>query len=790
MTVTKSSRNKTPLVTSGYVKYSIKRAWAVALLIFIALFFCTSVSTMMQLDTVDEYYAGYNINGVTDEQIEAQIESVVQRLFNELIAISAVIAVCAALFAGCFTLSFLHNKVSAGFFHSLPEKRGGHFIAALTASITVYFVPLLLNTLILTLVFMVRGFFYGYVYSLIAQLFFYTLFYFLVFLAITFLAGTLTGSTAMHALLACYIPIIIPVIFLSLTLLLETGVNYLRCDPFDWLVAIGGYMTPIARMILVFDAMSIEETALPVLFLIIDAVLTPLFFYLAYRIYEKRPIERAGTPIIYKAIGEAVKYSVMLPAAILMGMLFDELGGGIFWLVFGSLTGALLSLMLMNTILARSAKAMFTHLKGFGIFCGATLAIYIIFTTGIFGYADYHVPVAGKITITIDGSDEYVLNDEEAKVFRRYMKEINRGIRSGEINRQLSYRDFDSVTEYGEDMIPKQKSIDNELYEFIAKSEEEVRNASVYVNYSGLFDIVLKYRYYNFPYSDFADVIALVASSESYKEKVVADGAALIDVYISTICPSEIIDELGLFDEYKKLDQEFDKNMGSNGYSLRISFNRYYAFDVNAFLESAEYEKLNLDFAEFIRNRSNILTTEPSIGSFTYELDYTGASNYTRGIDIDYTEGYWGKSSLYCSDIKELLSILDTSGIPLDIYIQDIYSGKEFSFSSTDGIFTVFGKLRSALSECTLEDFVDEKVDTISYAVILDNSKGEVIKVENDSMLRELLLASSVIDSSAMISSFATTDGDYTILYVSNNETLWEAFPAYLFVNRIPEFLK
>ncbi len=792
MTATKLSPEKTPIVTAGYVKYSIKRAWAVALLIFIAFFFLTSVATMMRLDTREEYYDRYSNNGtvpslITEEEIEQRIEREISRVLNEVVAATGVITVCAALFAGCFTLSFLHNKVSAGFFHSLPEKRVGHFIAALSASLAVYIVPLLANTLILAVVFMVRGLFYGYVFALIAELFIGSLFYYTAFLAIVFFAGVLTGSTAIHVLFSCYIPLVLPVIFLSLTMLLEVGVSYLYCDPFDWLVSLGGFITPIARYIILLDAMTSIEPVSFIGYLIFDVFLTAAFLYFAYRIYEKRPIERAGTPIIYKPVGEAVKYSVMLPAVILASRLFTELGGGGFWLVFGAVTGAVLSLMLMNTILARSAKAMFTHMKGFAVFCGATLAVYIIFVTGIFGYADYHVPFTDEISISVDGHEAYTLKGDEAKALRSYMKELNQGIRSGKITKYIEYQDFDHVTVYDEDGIPKTEPISYELNEYIAKGEDMVRRASIYVNYKGLFGLTAEYRYYNFPYSDVSDVIALIATSESYKNEIVPEGSAITYLNIDMVCPSSVVDKLGLFDEYKKYDADLSENIGKLGYTVRIDFNVYGANDVNAFLKSKEYESINREFCLFLRNRSSVLTTEPSVGSFSYEINNT-PNGTARGIDV--SEGYWGSSPIYASDVKALLSIIDKEGVGIDLYVRDEYSGHEFSLYASDSKLTVFKSLKSALSACALDDYIDDKVNTVASAVIIDHSKGEVTVVRNKAMLRELLSASTVIDGSAMISSFAKTDSDYTVLYVDGNDAYWSTVPAYLFTDRIPEFLK
>ncbi len=765
MTATKSSLDKSPIVTPSYILYSTKRLWAVALLIIIALFFSTSVPLMIQMDNVFR-----NEMTVTAEVIKSRIEGIM----NDLIVVSVIVSVFASFFTGCFALSFLHNKVSAGFHHSLPEKRSGHYIASLISSLVIFVAPLLINTFIVFLTFLTNGHMYGYVITLIWQLFFYSLFYYVVFLAVSFLAAMLSGTSAIHAIMSFYIVFVLPVIFVSNFLWIELGVTYLRNDPWDLLVDIGPCISPVFRIVRSITAITDDTVSSPIKYILLDTVITALTFYISYRLYKKRPIERAGTPIIYKPIGEIIKYSLMFPAALLMGYMFCEFGG-VFWLIFGTAAGAVLSFMLMNTVLNRTAKAMFSGMKGFGVFCAVSIVLMITFSTGIFGYADYHVPTAKEITVNVDG-EHYSLTSDEIREFRILMKEFNSGLRSGEINRAVEYNEYGEIITYENGSSLGIETIDPTLNDMIAKGENLMRLTSISVTYTNYFGISPTYRYNNFKYSDLADILAFIKESEANQASLIPDPDSFKfnDIYFTTVLPSAIVEEFRIFEG--ALQSEL---IGTAGYS--ISFNCYsYNNDVNGFSDSS-----NRRLIDFILSRTDDQTERPTVGYFNYNgyNDDDTPTYGTRGkYDYAYSD-FYRAMPLYAEDIPVLLDILSDSTENCEIYINDRATNEHYYVSGEKASMII-----NALSKMALEDYISEQVSNIDYAIVINNTDKNVTKVADKNKLYELISYATQLAGESDLSSLTPTDHDYTVFFVYDEES-FDNFAAYFYPERIPSFL-
>ena len=125
----------------------------------------------------------------------------------------------------------------------------------------------------------------------------------------------------------------------------------------------------------------------------------------------------SGTPVISKAAAGVIKYTCMFCASVVGGMFFEAIASGTGWFICGALTGALLSMMLINTILTKSAKQMFRGLPGFGAFCAVFVAVFILFGIDLAGF-DRYVPAPAfvkYVTVSVDDVTVHIEEKDDVK---------------------------------------------------------------------------------------------------------------------------------------------------------------------------------------------------------------------------------------------------------------------------------------------------------------------------------------------------------------------------------------
>ncbi|MGN1128544.1 MAG: hypothetical protein ACI4T6_06260, partial [Candidatus Flemingiibacterium sp.] len=100
--------------------------------------------------------------------------------------------------------------------------------------------------------------------------------------------------------------------------------------------------------------------------------------------------------VICPVLGEVIKYAVIFPVTLAGGLLFYVMMSSSVWTIFGMVCGGLLTSMLANTILQKSAKAMFRGWKGLCVYAGAIAVGMIVLTANLFGI-NTNIPEVGSI---------------------------------------------------------------------------------------------------------------------------------------------------------------------------------------------------------------------------------------------------------------------------------------------------------------------------------------------------------------------------------------------------------
>ncbi len=768
MTVTRSF-SKRNIVTGRFVKYRIKRSWAVMLLSFIVIFFSLVVPFLMNAESFVSMKEEVSAERFTDRVTSYFTDNMIWCIF---------VSSFLAIWAGCSSLSYLNNKVSAGFFHAIPERRSGHFIASLLTALADFILPFILNVLILLLAVATNGILYNFVFVLILKLIFLCVFVYLVTLAPCYLAGMLTGNTAIHAIFTFYIALILPVTYLTVGYWTQSGLEFLRYDVWDKLQYVGILLTPIARYLWVTaffigESMSEAEMIPMIVSLVMEIILVPVTFIGAYHLYKKRPIETTGTPIIYKKLSEAVKYSVMLPMTFGFGIIFQSLGGE-GWGIFGFIMGGLLTFMLMNSVLNRTTKAMFSGLRGLAVFAVAAAAVFVVASSGVFGILDYTVPQAKSVTVTISGYDYEITDKALIKELRGEMKEFNRTLKKDRdllIYNGNVYKEDVAVYNgiYTEDYHYEDPRTGTDVHKMLTSNVRTTGLNITYVNSIGA-ETMFKYsRVYLTELNGIKDICLRSEELKKNEPLFSADDAYRFDstlsftFYVDNKTLTDIIEsDPILYEEYFSLIGE----QSTGHYSKFDSFcvvHAEYRFDNDSF-KYQNYEELYEKYSDGVKKLKESASNEgprQSIGNVQlYSYGYNGNS-----VNVS-SPMYFEDFALY----RELIG----EGIYVPTYISIDASG---IFPALDDV-RFNERIIKGIFERSGNDFRKNFTENVRSIEVLDTETGEIERIENPEFFEKVISRAAQLSPTATLSPFMITDNKYVVYIEMNKES--DSYITYL----------
>lgn len=380
--------------------FSMKQFWTTMLLFGIILFFVLPVPVLMVISQRD----------LTDVSMFTRTRHMFANTWavDLRYALTPILAML-GLVVSCSRFKYLKNKVSIDFYHSLPVKRSRLFATQLSVSVLAVVIPFLINIL-LTVIFLTAN---GLMSStLIVNLLITTgeaFVYTVLVYAISTLIGMISGLTSVQLTLTAVALAILPAAWL---LILGFVQIFNENMWFDYYAVPENfkYLSPVLRFILDSEPLFAVEAA-------VMLVLSAVFLVIAYVIYTKRKSERAGTPVVFTPLGEVIKYLLMFIGTLLGGILFFYIMDEDFmWTIFGMVCGMVLVFMLTNTILQKTAKAMFKGWKGLCVFAALTAVCMTVLMTNMFGINSY-VPTpenTSRVKISFDyGSSSYEFTDPD-----------------------------------------------------------------------------------------------------------------------------------------------------------------------------------------------------------------------------------------------------------------------------------------------------------------------------------------------------------------------------------------
>lgn len=345
-----------------------------------------SVAFFMALPVVSmSQITGYSANRVVDGV--DKLKDIATPMYAAMWVMLA-----AGLVAGVAAFSVFHNKKSAYFFLSLPVTRNELFVTRVITGAVPAVAAYLANVFVSMLIFAASphfGFFE--IIPAFVKLGAQTLLIYFWVYAFTVFAASLTSRGGANLLLTVWIYLILPAYQLSLWVLFNLSAPnaYL-----PWLESenLFVYTCPLARMVLLQNNLGDSYTrpypdnikvtdidfyaSLAWYEVVLIFAVSVLLIVAAAFILKKRPAENSGESAVFRKVGEIIKLTALIPAGILFGLFFNELFG-IIGLFFGVVWGVFVVFLILNLLLYRSGKKLFTGVKA-AIFLTVLLIVLVI----------------------------------------------------------------------------------------------------------------------------------------------------------------------------------------------------------------------------------------------------------------------------------------------------------------------------------------------------------------------------------------------------------------------------
>ena len=451
MTSTTSSPKRRNASSRSYFAFLLKQNWPVLITNAVILVLLNVITLYMDITETEAMFSTR----------ESMIRSM-QEFARVMRAINILVSSCLAVVWGCGCMSYLNSKTNIQFYHSIPKTRISLYISESLAKFLCYLIPMCLSVGLSVIIMGIHREWNLSVIGIQLSGLICSVIYFLLYFCIMVFAASFTGTAfarIMNAGLVVFLP---SAIVLCLTYIWSYNAVY---SVHTWATDLALKIFLPARTLMV----AVEESPNVLGELILALIVGLVFWALGLVVYRFRKSELSGTPVISKVASAVIKYACMFCGAVVGGIFFEAIAGGDGWFICGALIGALLCMMLINTILTKSAKQMFRGLPGFGAFCGVFLAVFVLFGVDLVGMDGYVPHAAGIKYITVTtGDTTFRMEDREdienlSDAVREYIdanpeRERYRSVSASEI---IEKERIESTTYEVDEMVYSYKSVSN-----------------------------------------------------------------------------------------------------------------------------------------------------------------------------------------------------------------------------------------------------------------------------------------------------------------------------------------
>lgn len=347
---------------------AVRRRMPHVLVAFLGGFFTLAVPLMIGMPDVKEWLY------TTAELLDRQIDCV-----RGAMGLNLALALVLGVYFGVVTLGYMMRRRSAYFWHALPQKRETLYMTSVAASLCCAALGMLAGLAFTLVVLGAKGAAAA-VFGCFFCYFVKNLLWFLVAFAVTIFAGSFSGSSVIQVLMSLVITFYPLALYAGLLMLRGLYSPYFAQDYYYGLPFVK-WLCPVYYAIEHFDdgfaAAPTAAAALAVLLLLVGALC----------IYRRRAVEQAEKPIVFARLGSVLKYLMVFIVTIYAGLFFEAVAGG-GWIIFGFVSGGLLSFLLANTVLEKSPKAMCKGWRGLIVFAVAFALFFAAWSLDVFHTID------------------------------------------------------------------------------------------------------------------------------------------------------------------------------------------------------------------------------------------------------------------------------------------------------------------------------------------------------------------------------------------------------------------
>lgn len=759
MTSTKTLVNKKNYSSLPYFRFYLKQNWQQFVLFLIIALFIILLPSFVMLQNEVEWInrAEYDTYGYDLSQ-----EDIIERTQNNMRDVSVIgllVSGGLAVISGMSAMAYVNSKKSVGCYHSFPIRREAMFVIE-TSTPAIYFVLSIVSANLLSyLMFLLSvdgatqyasKFFTIMLAGILLYFFIYSAF---------LLAGGLTGTHVMKFLMVLIILFLpIAVYAISITLLCDNSDLY---ESYYLSIEAVRFMAPIFNLIYSI-AMFVEGAKLNWAF----ALFGSIFMYAGAMVLTKfRKSELSGTTVVWKPVFVVVKYAMIFSAALLgtwISYFISDMN--IITVFLGFVFGGLIGLVLMNSIMYRSTRAMFRDFKKFLICMGIALAFVVIVPLNATGLIGTHYPAGMTKSVTLDVNEGVTLTDEDS---------IDTVL---SLDRLQSYVDLRSVRYvYSEDP-ETMKRLAYEFGEYVYKENISAENG-YYTSYGEYYD---EYGVRVFEKDREPDASAYgiskfhATNSGTTYTNDVTSFAMVQKPYVGVPLAKRIQIDIN--------STAFDKLINSEEYVaqynipelLKDSKISMFEFNVLGYSEQLVSQSDKLDFEAFERV-VNECVFDPGKRS---ESVLVGWLNFYYVRESNNYSGNYIYFPVYSCDVKLINALGDMlEQAEFDYYYEskfmyekygEIVYDNSFSVNSRSEYSEIFSNFKS---EKDVFDYLSEEIESVA---LVNAITFEAVIVENKADIYKLLDASSSVFydkwSVREFSKSASTDYVMLINYGFNDE--------------------
>ncbi len=503
-----SDRKKLDFELNGkYLLGELKRSWPKMVLYFIILVLTTVLPLLMMDITKLQFSPG----GHRTYEEALLIKS--NRILSSMIDYTPILAelsMLIAVFAGCYVTKILNNKVSADFYHSTPLRRENIFLTRVINGIISFLIPFSISISIVALMCIATPHAEGFAFAVFIQILKnigYALLAFFMIFSVTVFAGMLCGTTVMQLIITAYLCFVTFVYYASVFLTLEKFTNifdatwYLENDSAIKLLPFFRFFAN--EGIKAISGAELWFYGIGSLLLLVGAL----------ALYKFRRIEKAGTPIVFGGFATFFRYSVIIPTTLLGGLFFKLLVGTDIWYYIGLIIATVLCFMLLNTIIEKNARKMFSGIKGLAIYIVAMAVVIMLVAFDTFGI-DSYVPNVNNIrsvNVTLRNDIREITFKDEGVI--NAVAELDK-------NRQSSVENSgsDDVVIFEKTETVEVEGVDYTHTVYSTNKRKTYFMKIVYTTDLGI--PIARKLYVTANGNEFKDLIKAVADSEEYEENI------------------------------------------------------------------------------------------------------------------------------------------------------------------------------------------------------------------------------------------------------------------------------